>query len=110
SPSPSATPIPKAERPRATVEPSASPSPSSSASPIRNSSIAPSDLSRRERREMNKEERQASKEERRKEKRRGDQPVADESNSTPTITPTSRSEEHTSETPVTFRSRMPSSA
>src|SRR5438067_3826361 len=88
SPSPSATPIPKAERPRATVEPSASPSPSSSASPIRNSSIAPNDLSRRERREMNKEERQASKEERRKEKRRGDQPVADESNSTPTITPT----------------------
>src|SRR5438128_1553010 len=88
SPSPSATPIPRAERPRATVEPSASPSSSSSAFPIRNSSNAPSDLSRRERREIKKEERQASKEERRKEKRRGDQPVADESNSTPTITPT----------------------
>src|SRR5437016_6816952 len=88
SPSPSATPIPRAERPRATVEPSASPSSSSSAFPIRNSSNAPSDLSRRERREIKKEERQASKEERRKEKRRSDQPVADESNSTPTITPT----------------------
>src|SRR5438445_4304600 len=88
SPSLSATPIPRAERPRPTVEPSASPSPSSSASPIRNSSIAPTDLSRRERREMKKEERQASKEERRKEKRRGDETVADESNSTPTITPT----------------------
>jgi hypothetical protein len=37
---------------------------------------------------MKKEERQASKEERRKEKRRGDEPVADKSNSTPTITPT----------------------
>src|SRR5438067_219765 len=67
---------------------SASPSPSLSASPTPNSSVAPSDLSRRERREMKKEERQASKGERRKEKRRGDQPVADESNSTPTITPT----------------------
>jgi hypothetical protein len=88
TPSSSATPIPRAERPRATVEPSASPSPSSSASPIRNSSIAPTDLSRRERREMKKEERPASKEERRKEKRRGDETVADESNSTPTITPT----------------------
>src|SRR5438445_10455081 len=88
SPSPSATPIPRAERPRPTVEPSASPSPSSSASPIPNSSVAPSDLSRGERREMEKEERQASKEERQKEKRRGHEPVADESNSTPTITPT----------------------
>jgi hypothetical protein len=88
SPSPSATPIPRAERPPATVEPSASPSPSSSTSPIRNSSIAPTDLSRRERREMKKEERQASKEERREGKRRGDKTVADESNSTPTITPT----------------------
>src|SRR5947207_4708539 len=41
SPNPSATPIPRAERPRPTVEPSASPSPnpSSSTSPIRNSSI-----------------------------------------------------------------------
>jgi hypothetical protein len=37
---------------------------------------------------MKKEERQASKEERRKEKRRGAEPVADKSNSTPTITPT----------------------
>jgi hypothetical protein len=88
SPSPSATPIPRAERSRPTVERFASPSPSSSASPTPNSSIAPTDLSRRERREMKKEERQASKEERRKEKRRGDETVADESNSTPTITPT----------------------
>src|SRR5207244_3487870 len=87
-PSPSATPIPRAERPRPTVEPSASPSPNSSASPTPNSSIAPTDLSRRERREMKKEERQTSKEDRRKEKRRGDETVADESNSTPTITPT----------------------
>jgi hypothetical protein len=78
-PKPSSTP--------AAIE-SASPSPSSSASPTPNSSIAPTDLSRRERREMKKEERQASKEERRKEKRRGDEPVADKSNSTPTITPT----------------------
>jgi hypothetical protein len=88
SPSPSVTPLPRAERPRPIVEPSASPSPSSSASPTPNSSIAPTDLSRRERREMKKEERQASKEERRKEKRRGHEPVADERNSTPTITPT----------------------
>jgi hypothetical protein len=80
---PVVTPIPRAERPRSTVEPSASPSPRSSASPTPNSSIPPTDLSRRERREMKKEERQASKEER-KEKRRGDEPVADESNSTPT--------------------------
>jgi hypothetical protein len=82
SPGPSVTPIPRAERPRSTVEPSASPSPRSSVSPTPNSSIPPTDLSRRERREMKKEERQASKEER-KEKRRGDEPVADESNSTP---------------------------
>jgi hypothetical protein len=88
SPSPSATPIPRAERPRPTVEPSALPSPSLSASPTPNSSVAPTDLSRRERREMKKEERQATKEERRKEKRRGDETVADESNNTPTITPT----------------------
>jgi hypothetical protein len=88
SPSPSATPIPRAAQPRPTVEPSASPSPSSSASPTPNSSIAPTDLSRRERREMKKKEGEASKEERRKEKRRGDEPVADESNRTPTITPT----------------------
>ncbi len=87
SPSPSATPIPRIERPRPTVEPSASPSPSLSASSTRNSSIAPTDFSRRERRAMKKEEGQASKEER-KEKRRGDETVADESNSTPTITPT----------------------
>jgi hypothetical protein len=80
SPSPSATPIPRAGRPRLTVEPSASPSPSLSASPTANSSVAPTDLSRRER--------QASKEERRKEKRRGHEPVADGSNNTPTITPT----------------------
>ncbi len=88
SPSPRATPIPRAERQRPTVEPSASPSPSSSASRTPNSSVAPSDLSRRERGELKKEERQASKEERRKEKRKGHEPVADESNSTPTITPT----------------------
>jgi len=88
SPSPSVTPIPRTERPRPIVESSASPSPSSSASPTPNSSIAPTDLSRRERREMKKEERQANKEERRKEKRRGHEPVADERNSTPTITPT----------------------
>jgi len=37
---------------------------------------------------MKKEERQASKGERRKEKRRGDETVADEGDSTPTITPT----------------------
>jgi hypothetical protein len=85
---PVGTPIPRAERPRPTVEASASSSPSSSASPTPNSSTAPTDLSRRERRAMKKEERQASKEERRKEKRRGDKPGADESNSTPTITPT----------------------
>jgi hypothetical protein len=78
-PKPSSTP--------AAIE-SASPSPSSSASPTPNSSIAPTDLSQRERREMKKEERQANKEERRKEKRRGHEPVADERNSTPTITPT----------------------
>jgi uncharacterized protein DUF6600 len=84
---PVATPIPRAERSRPTVEPSASPSPSSSASPTPNSLVAPTDLSRRERREMKKEERQASKEERKKEKRRGGEPVANESNSTPTITP-----------------------
>jgi hypothetical protein len=80
---PVVTPIPRAERPRSTVEPSASRSPRSSVSPTPNSSIPPTDLSRRERREMKKEERQASKDER-KEKRRGDEPVADESNSTPT--------------------------
>jgi hypothetical protein len=85
---PVATPIPRAERSRPTTEPSASPSPSSSASSTPNSSTAPPDLSRTERREMKKEERQASKEERRKEKRRGAEPVADKSNSTPTITPT----------------------
>jgi hypothetical protein len=85
---PVAMPIPRAERPRPTIEPSASPSPSSSASSTPNSSTAPTDLSRTERREMKKEERQASKEERRKEKRRGAEPVADKSNSTPTITPT----------------------
>jgi cell division protein FtsB len=78
-PKPSSTP--------AAIE-SASPSPSSSASPTPNSSIAPTDLFQRERREMKKEERQANKEERRKEKRRGHEPVADERNSTPTITPT----------------------
>ena len=78
-PKPSSTP--------AAIE-SASPSPSSSASPTPNSSIAPTDLSQRERREMKKEERQANKEERRKEKRRGHEPVADERNSTSTITPT----------------------
>jgi len=88
SPSPSVTPIPRAERPRPIVQPSASPSPNSSASPTPNSSITLTDLSRRERREMKKEERQANKEERRKEKRRGHEPVADERNSTPTITPT----------------------
>jgi hypothetical protein len=88
SSTPVATPIPRTGRSRPTIEPSASPSPSSSASPTPNSSVAPSDLSRRERREMKKEERQASKEERRKEKRRGHETVADESNSTPTITPT----------------------
>jgi hypothetical protein len=88
SPSLSATPIPRAAQPRPTVERSASPSPSSSASPSSNSSVAPSDLSRRERRGLTKEERQAGKEERRKEKRRGDETVADESNSASTITPT----------------------
>jgi uncharacterized protein DUF6600 len=85
---PIATPTPRAERARPTVEPSASPSPSLSASQTPDSSVAPTDLSRRERREMKKEERQASKEERRKEKRRGVEPVAGGSNSTPTITPT----------------------
>jgi hypothetical protein len=85
---PVGTPIPRTERPRPTVEPSASSSPSSSASPTPNSSTAPTDLSRKERRETKKEGRQASKEERRKEKRRGNEPVADQSNSTPTITPT----------------------
>jgi hypothetical protein len=84
---PIATPTPRAERARPPVEPSASPSPSLSASQTPDSS-APTDLSRRERREMKKEERQASKEERRKEKRRGVEPVAGGSNSTPTITPT----------------------
>jgi hypothetical protein len=84
---PIATPTPRAERARPTAEPSASPSPSLSASQTPDSS-APTDLSRRERREMKKEERQASKEERRKEKRRGVEPVAGGSNSTPTITPT----------------------
>jgi hypothetical protein len=85
---PIATPTPRAERARPTIKPSASPSPSSMASPTPNSSVTPTDLSRRERREMKKEERQASKEERRKEKRRGVEPVAGGSNSTPTITPT----------------------
>jgi hypothetical protein len=85
---PIAMPIPRAERPRPTIEPSVSRSPSSEASPTSDSSTAPPDVSRRERREMKKEERQASKEERRKEKRRGDEPVADKSNSTPIITPT----------------------
>src|SRR5437868_820830 len=46
SPSLSATPIPRAERPRVTVEPSASASPSSSTSQTPNSSVAPPDLSR----------------------------------------------------------------
>jgi hypothetical protein len=36
---------------------------------------------------MKKVERQAKKEERRKQKRRGNEPVADESKSTPTTTP-----------------------
>jgi Family of unknown function (DUF6600) len=85
---PIATPTPRAERARPTAEPSASPSPGLSASQTPDSSVAPTDLSRRERREMKKEERQASKEERRKEKRRGVEPVAGGSNSTPTITPT----------------------
>jgi hypothetical protein len=91
SPSPSApvaTPIPRAERPRPTVGPSLSRSPSSAASPTRDSSTAPPDVSRREQREMKKEQRQASEEERRKGKRRGDEPVADKRNGTPTITPT----------------------
>jgi hypothetical protein len=85
-----------AERSRSRLKPSstaapiesASPSPSPAASPTENSAVAPRDLSRRERREMKKEERQASKEERRKEKRRGVEPVADESKSPPTTTPT----------------------
>jgi len=78
---------PKPSSTTAAIE-SASPSPRSSASPTPNSSTAPTDLSRREPREMKKAARQASKEERRKEKRRSDEQGADESNSTPTITPT----------------------
>jgi hypothetical protein len=83
---PVATPRLQPERKRPTVEPSASPLPISSASPTPDSSVA--DLSRRERREMNKEERQASKEERRTQKRRVQEPVAGGNNSTPTVTPT----------------------
>src|SRR5437016_5269774 len=56
SPSPSVTPIPRAERPRPIVQPSASPSPNSSASPTPNSSITLTDLSRREPREIKKRE------------------------------------------------------